>query len=171
MRPQHLWHLCTYTQYKHLCHQLKCIMKCLRWTEPKLVICTDWTKSMLLAKAVRVLSTAGQLATHSITQQIEVSAIPAFVMLNNPASAPALPFSPRHIFVPSPLPLTGTHPLTGTDEKDCSTCCWLCSQVIQLPTNVWLSAYSYSSKTQVSCYLTRLVPTFHHGHWIFHLRS
>lgn len=53
---------------------------------------------------------AGQLAargSHSITQRTEVSAIPTFVTLNNPASAPAPRFSPSHIFVPSLLLVEG----------------------------------------------------------------
>lgn len=64
-------------------------------------------KKPVVGQGCKSLIKAGQLATrgsHSITQQIEVSAIPTFVMLNNPASAPALPFSPSHVFVPFSLP-------------------------------------------------------------------
>lgn len=63
-------------------------------------------KKHAVGQGCKILINAGQLATrgsHSITQQIEVSAIPTFIILNNPASALALPFPPPHVFIPSPL--------------------------------------------------------------------
>lgn len=101
MGPQHLWHMCTYRQNKHLCRQLNRIMKCLGWSA-KPSICTSGTKGTSLAKALRVLPTTGQPATrgsHCITQWRVGPAVPTFIPPNNPASAPALPFCPPHILL------------------------------------------------------------------------
>lgn len=74
------------------------------WTQTCLLY--QLNKKHVVGQGCKILVNAGQLATrgsHSITQQTEVSTIPTFVILNNPASALALPFSPPHVFIPSLL--------------------------------------------------------------------
>ena len=67
------------------------------------VICTNWPKSTWLAKVVRALPTPASWPLGEVTASLNRWRFPLCPPLNNPASAPALPFSPPHNFVPSLL--------------------------------------------------------------------
>lgn len=109
MVPQHLWHLCTYRQNKHLCHQLNHIMKCLGWAA-KPSICTSGTEECCWPRLQEFCPPPANRPQGAvrIMQWRRGPAVPTFIPLNSTASAPALPFCLPHILLRHCCCCTGT---------------------------------------------------------------